>query len=276
MAKRWYLILGVVVVTLLSTATTASAAPASVPPIPAQGGRLVVAALGDSFSSGVGTRVYDPTSGSCQRSPLAYPPLVARLRHEALAFLACSGATTDSVIASQVPTLPAAASLVTITVGGDDAGFTTVLTSCSDGTPDACAAAIAAGLVIVRDVLPGKLAVTYAAIRAHTPQARQVVLGYPHLFGSGSCTAPGLPPATTRAAIDAGTDALDIAIQQVAAASGAEFVDVRSRFQDHGTCAAVLRRWINPPTKPVAESYHPNALGHALGYLPALLAATSD
>jgi cytochrome c5 len=50
----------------------------------AKGGRLSQApvaeavdyvALGDSYSSGAGTGVYDAVSGACHRSPLSYPPL---------------------------------------------------------------------------------------------------------------------------------------------------------------------------------------------------------
>ena len=198
--------------------------------------------------------------------------LAAALRHEALRFLACSGATTDDVVLRQVPDLPADARLVTITVGGDDVGFAAVLTACSaGGTQEACTTAINTALTALGN-LPNKLGLTYNAIHRQAPQAKLVVLGYPHIFGSGSCTAPGLPPLPARAAIDAGTDALDKVIAEVTGASGATYVDVRGRFQDHGTCAGPLRRWINAPTQPISESYHPNALGHALGYLPALLA----
>ncbi|HZE00246.1 MAG TPA: lipase, partial [Pseudonocardiaceae bacterium] len=47
-------------------------------------------ALGDSYSSGVGTGVYDPTSGPCARSPLSYPPLWVAEHHPAsFGFVAC-------------------------------------------------------------------------------------------------------------------------------------------------------------------------------------------
>ncbi|MGH3619733.1 MAG: hypothetical protein ACRDQV_17205, partial [Pseudonocardiaceae bacterium] len=59
-------------------------------------------ALGDSYSSGVGTGVYDPTSGACARSPLSYPPQWVVEHHPAsFGFAACSGATTADVLASQ-------------------------------------------------------------------------------------------------------------------------------------------------------------------------------
>ena len=53
-------------------------------------------ALGDSFSSGVGTGSYT-LSSSCKRGVYAYPYLVAQQRlNTALAFVACSGATTST------------------------------------------------------------------------------------------------------------------------------------------------------------------------------------
>src|SRR5579872_5699481 len=45
--------------------------------------------LGDSYASGVGTRVFYEESGSCKRSPEAYGPKVASARGYALSFQAC-------------------------------------------------------------------------------------------------------------------------------------------------------------------------------------------
>ncbi|NMH97806.1 SGNH/GDSL hydrolase family protein [Pseudonocardia acidicola] len=257
---------------LLAGAPAAVAAPSA--PAGSSPSNAVYAALGDSYSSGVGTRLYGPSSGACLRSPLAYAPLSARIQRMDLTFVACSGATTADVQSSQVGSVPRDAALVTITVGGNDVGFAPVLQACSAGTSAQCDAAVSAGRTAVQQVLPGRLDTTFAQIRAHAPHARLVVLGYPLLFGSGPCTAAGLPPAAARAAIDAGTDLLDGVIRQRAEAAHAAFVDVRSRFQNHGTCAATLHRWINPPTTPATDSYHPNIAGQALGYLPALRAVS--
>ena len=50
-------------------------------------------ALGDSYSSGTGTRSYTLNS-TCQRGVYAYPYLVAQARAgTSLNFVACSGAT---------------------------------------------------------------------------------------------------------------------------------------------------------------------------------------
>ncbi|MDQ2707524.1 MAG: SGNH/GDSL hydrolase family protein [Actinomycetota bacterium] len=237
---------------------------------------ITYAALGDSYSAGVGTRLDYPSSGACRRSPLAYPPLAARNQHSALTFLACSGATTSAVQITQAPHIPSDTDLVTITVGGDDVGFTTVVENCSSRPADQakCQAAISAGETKIRTVLPARLDTTFTAIRMHAPRARLVVLGYPHLFGSGPCAAPGLPPAAKRSEIDAGTDMLDTVIAARARAAGAAYVDVRTLFQYHGACQGLLQRWINPPTLPPSDSYHPNIRGQD-GYVGALLGSST-
>src|SRR5579859_7655220 len=58
--------------------------------------------LGDSYSSGVGTRVFYSESGSCKRSPEAYAPKVAAAKGYTLNFEACSGAKTTDVNSNQL------------------------------------------------------------------------------------------------------------------------------------------------------------------------------
>ena len=64
-------------------------------------------ALGDSYSSGVGTRVFYEESGECDRSPDAYGPKIAAAKSYTLSFQACSGATTTEVNEKQLGTLSA-------------------------------------------------------------------------------------------------------------------------------------------------------------------------
>src|SRR5579871_4843180 len=103
---------------LMATAGVAAAQPAYV-------------ALGDSYASGDGTGVYYNDGTSCYRSPDSYPPLVAAADGYSLTFGACSGATTATVISSQLGSLSSATRLVTIQIGGNDAGFTNVIEDCA-------------------------------------------------------------------------------------------------------------------------------------------------
>jgi lysophospholipase L1-like esterase len=91
-------------------------------------------ALGDSYSSGDGLAPYVAGSGSCDRSPEAYPNLAAkRLRIDSLLFLACSGATIDQIkgqLASTPPSELRRATLTTVTAGGNDLPLSGLIKSC--------------------------------------------------------------------------------------------------------------------------------------------------
>ena len=82
-------------------------------------------ALGDSYSSGTGTREY--YQSSCQRSVYAYPYLVHNA-HPSWTFVnaTCSGAKTGDVINTQAASLTSGTNWVTYTIGGNDAGFSSV------------------------------------------------------------------------------------------------------------------------------------------------------
>src|SRR6187551_2110890 len=84
-------------------------------------------ALGDSYAAGVGSG----GSGECGRSASAHPSLWNDAHSPAeFRFAACSGATTQDVLESQVASLSSVTTLVTLTVGGNDIGFTDVMTTC--------------------------------------------------------------------------------------------------------------------------------------------------
>ena len=100
-------------------------------PAPAAGAASPYVALGDSYSSGTGTRTYLNDGTTCQRSVYAYPSLIAGSKGYALNFRACSGATTANVSAYQLSALDAGTAYVSITVGGNDAGFSSVITECA-------------------------------------------------------------------------------------------------------------------------------------------------
>src|SRR5689334_13094633 len=89
-------------------------------------------ALGDSYSSGVGA---GSTSGSCSQTSNAYPSLWAAANSPAsFTFAACSGATTSDVISSQLSSLNSSTTLVSITIGGNDVGFSSIMETCVLGS----------------------------------------------------------------------------------------------------------------------------------------------
>lgn len=115
-------------------------------------------ALGDSYSAGLGAGSYTGSSGSCDRSTKAYSELWAAGHAPAsFTFVACSGATTGSVISGQLSALSAATTLVSITVGGNDVGFASVMETCVLHSTSTCVAAIKAAEAKMTGQLPGEL-----------------------------------------------------------------------------------------------------------------------
>ncbi|MEV6401139.1 SGNH/GDSL hydrolase family protein [Streptomyces sp. NPDC051907] len=224
-------------------------------------------ALGDSYSSGVGAGSYDGASGGCKRSNRAFPKLWAAAHApSSFAFTACSGARTSDVTANQLTPLNSGTDLVSLTVGGNDAGFADVMTTCVLQSEANCLNRIDQAKGYVDSTLPGRLDSVYSAIRAKAPAAQVVVLGYPRFYKlNGSCTA-GLSE-RERSAINGAADYLNAAVAKRAADHGYDFADVVPAFTGHEICsgAAWLHsvNWLN-----IGESYHPTASGQSGGYLP--------
>ena len=218
-------------------------------------------ALGDSYSSGVGTRVYYNDGTSCDRSPDAYGPLVSAARGYALTFEACSGAKTTDVNSSQLGPLSATTNLVTITIGGNDAGFSNVIVNCALYY-FTCGSAISSANSFISNQLPGLLNTTYGDIRSKAPNAHVVVLGYPHLFtASGTTCNVNLLTSGNEEKLNNTADLLDSVISGRAAAHGFTYVDPRSAFLPHEVCSSSA--WLNGQSNPLSESYHPNISGQA-------------
>ena len=172
-------------------------------------------------------------------------------------------------VINQAAALTTATNLVTVQVGGNDAGFTDVITTCTFGSDQDCVNRVNQSKTYIANTLPGLLNNVYGTIRSKSPSARVVVLGYPRIYKvPGSCNV-GLSD-TKRAAINSGSDALHNGISARAAAAGFTYVDVRGVFTGHEICSSSW--WLNSLSWPVEESYHPNRAGQQSGYLPALRA----
>lgn len=172
----------------LAVAALALVMPQLVAPAHAAGPSYV--AVGDSYSSGVGTRTYISDGTSCQRSVYAYPSLIATARGYSLNFRACSGAKIPDVTNTQLSALSATTAYVSISVGGNDAGFADVLTECAlPGWMSNCNGAIDKAQAYINNTLPGALSTLYASIRSKAPNAKVVVVGYPRIFNGEDCNA---------------------------------------------------------------------------------------
>jgi len=226
-------------------------------------------ALGDSYSSGVGS---GSESGSCLQSPTAYPGLWNAAHHpSSYRMVACSGAKTTDVNANQLSALSSSTGLVSITIGGNDVGFSNIMTTCVLYSEADCIAAVNKAETYANANLANLLNVTYNGIRSHAPNAQVVVLSYPVFYQLGVWYCVGLSE-NSRKKIDEGINLVDNITKTTAASHGFTFADVRSVFVGHQLCSG--DKWLHSLNySDLTESYHPTATGQSSGYLPVFSAA---
>jgi len=222
-------------------------------------------ALGDSYASGYGVPPYE----ACGRSQSAYAVLVdGRVKIDLDDFVACAGATTASMVSGgQLDALDEETDLVTLSIGGNDIGWSQAVVACLGGSDAQCAGTLAVVRSRVTTVLPGLLDSVYSQVSASAPGADVLITGYPRLFspeyGSFLAASP-----SEQEALNDGADLLNAVIAEAAAEHGFGFVDVTKRFVDHGVNAPDA--WILGPFDP--GSFHPNSAGYE-AYAAAVTAA---
>lgn len=235
--------------------------------VPGQAAGESYVALGDSYASGLGTRSYLDDGTDCRRSASSYPALVAASAGWTLDLRACSGATVPDVRSAQLGALSSTTQHVTVSVGGNDAGFADVLTECAlPAWASDCDAAVDGADAVIDGVLPTSLASLYADVATRAPSADVTVVGYPRIFQGEDCNAFTWFSPQEQARLNATADRLNALLAARASAAGFGFVDPTSAFTGHAVCDDP--EWINGLSNPIDESYHPNVAGHRDGYAP--------
>ena len=251
----------------LSTAALAATAALVVSAAPAHAANPSYVALGDSYSSGTGTRSYISDGTSCLRSVYAYPSLIASAKGYDLNFRACSGAKIADVSNTQLSALSSSTAYVSISIGGNDAGFASVLTTCAQPAwLSNCNGAIDKAQAYVNQTLPGALNTLYANIKARAPQAKVTVVGYPRIFNGVDCNLLTWFSSSEITRLNAMADLVNSTTRARATAAGFSFADPTTPFVGHAVCSS--SEWINGLSNPIQESYHPNRTGQASGYTP--------
>ncbi|MEO9321931.1 SGNH/GDSL hydrolase family protein [Nocardioides sp. C4-1] len=214
---------------------------------PADGPSYV--ALGDSFAAAPGVPTTSPADG-CFRSDANYAHVLAETAGLTLTDVTCSGATTGSVLADQVPVLDETTDLVTLGVGGNDENlFASLLQRCfASADPDApgtpCTDLVGADVDRVLPVVADNVATLLDAVVAAAPNARVVVVGYPGLVpDEGTC--PDLLPiaAGDYPLVERITTGLSDALRAGAEANDLDFVDLAGPSRGHDVCSA--EPWVN-------------------------------
>jgi lysophospholipase L1-like esterase len=244
-------------------------------------GCLNYVALGDSYTAGPLIPVQQTNPAGCLRSDHDYPHLVASsLDGAVLRDVSCSGATTGDMTSAQnvsggsnPPQLDALSpdtDAVSLTIGGNDIGFTSIAVNCSSltnsGTPcqdryvknghDTITAAIDSTAPKVGAVLQG--------IHSRAPRAKVFLLGYLDILpDNGVGCYPQMP--ITDGDVPYLRDKerqLNAMLRSVAVAHGDVHVDTYAPSIGRDACQLPTVRWVEPvvPVNPGAP-VHPNEAG---------------
>ena len=236
--------------------------------------------LGDSYAAG--PLIPNPVLPlGCLKSDHNYPHLAAPLIGLPLRDATCSGAKTDHMTQPQnvdpdgpnppqFNRLAADTKVVSISISGNDIGFSEIAQNCITWNPfsspcrdryivngqDTISQRIAATAPKVAAVLQG--------IHARSPLARVFVLNYPAIFPeTGSGCWPQMPVSFRDAPyLRAKEKELNQMLATQAAANGATLVGWYAASIGHDACKSSSVRWVEPliPGN-FAASIHPNQRG---------------
>jgi lysophospholipase L1-like esterase len=275
------IVVAAVLAAVLALPATAAAAPRYV-------------GLGDSYAAGPLIPLQLPPFG-CLKSSSNYAHLAElTLRYSEFRDASCSGAETEDMTAAQGVTpgpnppqfdrLSADTRLVTLNIGGNDIGFSSIAEDCTstspDGTPcqdtyvvdgrDEISERIQATAPLVTDVIQG--------IHARSPEARVLVVNYASILpDSGPGCWPQMPITEGDVPyVRAKEKELNAMLATQAAANGAELIDWYTASIGRDACQPPVIRWVEPVV-PVnaAAPIHPN-LGGMMGASALLTAALSQ
>lgn len=236
------------------------------------------AALGDSFSSGLG--IPAQTDTTCGRSDHNYPTLVAATAGTAgFADVTCAGAETRHVteaqdaVAPQIDAVRPDTSVVTVGIGGNDLDLAGVIGRCvllahlnPQGSPCKNSFTLFGTDEIgarINSTAP-KVAGVLQAVRAKSPGAKVLLVGYPAIVpDDGSACRETIPLATGDFAwLRDKTKQLNAMLAEEAAAHDATFIDTYGPSVGHDACKPEGVRWLEPTDTAAATGFHPNAAGH--------------
>lgn len=264
-------------------------------------------ALGDSYTAGPKMPVQNGKPAGCDRSDRNYPALVADaldVKPADFRDMSCSGATTDDlsvpqstdsgVNPAQLSAVSSATRLITLGIGGNDIGFSSMITKCVQSgflyqmenrigdpeTEDApCRKRYVSGdtdkVKSKIEAAGVRLSAVLTDMERRAPDARVYVVGYPAILpakGDGCVRAMGLAPGDVRFLREK-EQQLNAMLRDAAKGAGAVYVDTYSPSVGSDACADPDVRWIEPLIPEAAAApVHPNERG-ALGMARAVLRA---
>jgi GDSL-like lipase/acylhydrolase family protein len=237
--------------------------------------------LGDSYAAGP---LIPNTIGSpygCIRSDHNYPHLSAAGIGLPLRDPSCSGATTNDLTQPQdvdpdgpnppqFNSLDASTTVVSLTIGGNDIGFSSIAESCVTYNPFShpCKDKYDSGGVDqisqrIQATAP-KVAAVLQGIHSRSPSARVFVVNYPAIFPeTGSGCWPQMPISYSDTPyLRAKEQELNQMLATQSAANGATLVSWYVASIGHDACKSSSVRWVEPLVPGnLAAPIHPNKAG---------------
>jgi len=240
--------------------------------------------LGDSYTSAPLVPLPTGDPPGCGRSTNNYPSDVARvINPNPFTDVSCGSATTDDMTQPQsVPfgtnppqfnALSATDQLVTVGIGGNDAGLIGVAEECAQldafsptGTKckDHYTASGSDPNVAAVQATGPKVAAVLQGVHQRAPSARVLIVGYPDgLPVDGSSCWPLVPLSPGDIAyFNSLEEGLNSVISQEAASNGATYVDTFTSSIGHDACKPPGVAWVNGIVpNSVAYPLHPNEAG---------------
>jgi len=256
----------------------------------ADAGATTYTSLGDSYAAGplIPNQSLEPLG--CLRSDHNYAHLTASALGLSLTDVSCSGATTADMTEAQnvepgpnppqFDGLNSGTDIVSLTIGGNDIGFSEILESCITLNPFStpCKEKYDSGghdqlAERIENAAP-KVAAVLEGIHSRSPNARVFVVNYPDILPTGSGCWPQVPLGFGDVPyLHATEERLNSMLATEAAAHGATLVDWYSASIGHDACQSSSNRWVEPliPAELTAP-VHPTKAGMA-GAATALEAA---
>lgn len=155
-------------------------------------------AVGDSYAAGLGAG--KRLDWSCSRYDHSYPALLnsdsflGANPNRAFQFLACSGATSEEVVAKQISALDDDLDIVTVSAGGNDVGLSVIMNHCIYqffmSNKDNCETALSETWSKIENELPGNLTTLLDALKPKVSKRNGTIYytGYARFFGTDDDT----------------------------------------------------------------------------------------
>lgn len=233
-------------------------------------------ALGSSFASGPGLAPI--VDADCGRSGNNYAARVARELALQLTDVSCTATTTDNIVTTphavggdarrpQIEAVTAGTRLVTVTIGGNDIGYASLVDEFACIDTGGCGSE-AANVGRVEEALKSvttRLATALDTVRQAAPEAVVLFVTYPVIVPADGSTCPAIVLTPEHSAATARVAAeLQTAFVTASVESAVGLVDAYRASFDHHACSSTepwISGWVPDPNVEGVRSFHPTSAG---------------